>query len=256
VRVLTLNVQHDAGDPRRTALVNRLLRGLALDVAVLQEVCLPGRSAQLDALLVGTGLARATHQVDVLGEPPAALARFGGTAVATREPHEVVEVREHRPVDAADAHGWVLAVRVRGVLVVVPTTPWEPAAEPVRERLADEVVGIAERHGRGLAVVVAGDLNAGPDAPSLRRLTGSGFRDAWAVAGDGPGHTWTVDNPLAAAEIARLLGRDDHRARIDHVLVAGPARVTAARLVADRPVDGVWLGDHAGVLVEVDLPGG
>jgi len=31
------------------------------------------------------------------------------------------------------------------------------------------------------------------------------------------------------------------------------ARIVVARLVADRPVDGVWLSDHAGVLVDVDV---
>jgi hypothetical protein len=25
------------------------------------------------------------------------------------------------------------------------------------------------------------------------------YHDAWAAAGDGPGHTWTTDNPLAGS---------------------------------------------------------
>ena len=29
----------------------------------------------------------------------------------------------------------------------------------------------------------------------------------------------------------------------------------AARLVNDRPVDGVWLSDHAGVLVDLEIGG-
>jgi endonuclease/exonuclease/phosphatase family metal-dependent hydrolase len=82
----------------------------------------------------------------------------------------------------------------------------------------------------------------------------SRFTDAWAVAGDGDGHTWTVDNPLAAKEIARLLGDPSHRRRIDYVLAGPPARVRSAALVGTRPVDGVWLSDHFGVLADVDVP--
>jgi hypothetical protein len=77
------------------------------------------------------------------------------------------------------------------------------------------------------------------------------------VAGRGPGHTWSVDNPLAAAEIARVIGRPDHRERIDYVFVAGdPAarvRIVRAELVGDRPVGGVWLSDHAGVVVDLEM---
>jgi hypothetical protein len=52
LRVLTVNVQHDAGDPRRTGLLNRELRRLAPDLVAFQEVCYPDRWHQL-AELVG-----------------------------------------------------------------------------------------------------------------------------------------------------------------------------------------------------------
>jgi hypothetical protein len=85
------------------------------------------------------------------------------------------------------------------------------------------------------------------------------YHDAWAVAGHGPGHTWTVDNPVAAAEIDRLVGQPGHRRRIDYVFVGSAhahpqarTRIMSARLVGDRPVEGVWLGDHAGVLADLD----
>jgi endonuclease/exonuclease/phosphatase family metal-dependent hydrolase len=254
MRVLTFNVQTDVGDPRRTVLINAELRRLAPDLVALQEV----RHHQLAELVAGTGL-RTTHQADVLGAPPPAVERFGGTVAATRWPHRVVEVREHHPAGPDDVHWWTLAVLVAvpgsgELLFVLPTTPWQPDAEPARVRQAAEVAEIDARYRTGLPTVVAGDLNAGPDAASLRVLTdGHRFRDPWAEAGTGPGWTWSVDNPLAAAEIARVLGRSAHRARIDHVLVGPGARVTAARLVGDEPVDGVWLSDHAGVLVELEL---
>jgi endonuclease/exonuclease/phosphatase family metal-dependent hydrolase len=256
MRVLTFNVQTDVGDPRRAGLINGELRRLAPDLVALQEVRRDAERDQLAELLAGTGL-HAIHQTELLGPPAPGLEVYGGTAVATRWPHRVAEVREHRPGGPGDVHWWTLAVvvavpAVGEVLFVVPTTPWQPGAEAARVRQAGEIADLPARF--RLPTLVAGDLNAGPDAESLRLLTGRGFRDAWAEAGDGPGWTWSVDNPLAAAEIERVLGRPEHRARIDHVLVGPGARVTAARLVGDRPIEGVWLSDHAGVLVDLEAP--
>jgi len=244
LRVLTLNVQNETGDPRRTALLRREIRRLRPDLLALQEVRHPD---QLARLLDGAGL-HATHQVSLIGEPPPALAEYGGTVVATRRPHRVAEVRENR----TGAHWWTVAVTVGpGVLFVVPTTPWQPAAADARVAQAADVCALLDRHRKATAVV-AGDLNAEPDSAEVRALTGDGLVDAWAAAGTGPGHTWTAGNPLAAAEMSRLSLGTGHR-RIDYVF-AGPAgRVTvaAARLVADRPVGGVWLSDHAGVLADL-----
>jgi endonuclease/exonuclease/phosphatase family metal-dependent hydrolase len=60
LRVLTINVQNDQGDPRRAGLLNRELRRLAPDLVALQEVCYPGRRDHLAELVGGTGLS-ATH---------------------------------------------------------------------------------------------------------------------------------------------------------------------------------------------------
>jgi endonuclease/exonuclease/phosphatase family metal-dependent hydrolase len=69
---------------------------------------------------------------------------------------------------------------------------------------------------------------------------------------------WTA--PAAAAEIDQVVGQPAHRRRIDHVFVGSAhahpqawARIVAAQLVGDGPVDGVWLSDHAGVLVGLDV---
>jgi endonuclease/exonuclease/phosphatase family metal-dependent hydrolase len=251
IRVLTLNVQNDQGDPRRTRLVNAELRRLAPDLVALQEVCHGGHLAEL---IAGTGL-RGRHQDDVLGHRPPGTERYGGTAVATRWPHRVAEVRDGR---RDGFHHWTLAATVSttagDLLFVVPTTPWEPSAEPARRQQAAEVAALDRRHRGTLPTVVAGDLNAAPDSDSVRFLAAR-YSDAWAAAGAGPGHTWSVDNPLAAAEIAALIGDPDHRRRIDYVFAGPGARVRSARLVADRPVDGVWLSDHAGVLADLDLGG-
>jgi endonuclease/exonuclease/phosphatase family metal-dependent hydrolase len=269
LRVLTINVQNDEGDPRRTGLLNQEIRRLAPDLVAFQEVCYPGRRDQLAELVAGTGL-HTTHQAAVLDRLPPDGDRYGGTAIATRRPHRVLEVLENR---TGDVHWWTLAVSVPvpslgEQLFIVPTTPWRLDAEAARERQAIEITELDARHRTGLPTIIAGDLNAGPDASSIRYLSGlqalqgrsAHYHDAWAVGGAGPGHTWTVDNPLAAAEIERVLGQPGHRRRIDYVFVGSAhahprarARIVAARLIADRPVDGVWLSDHAGVVADLDV---
>ena len=54
LRILTINVQNDEGDPRRLDLLNRELRRIDPDVVALQEVISAGSRQQLDALLAGT----------------------------------------------------------------------------------------------------------------------------------------------------------------------------------------------------------
>lgn len=242
MRVMTRNVRHDAGDSRRLDLLNRELRAVRPDLLALQEVRHP---EQLTRLLARTRLRHVTHQADVLRDQPPEADRFGGTAIATRGPHRVVDHVERR-IDGF--HYWTLAVRVGDLLFVTLTTPWEPAAAHVRELQAQEVT---QRYGGMLPLIVAGDLNARPDEAGVRHLA-THLRDAWTVAGDGPGLTWAAPNPLAEDEIARL---DGEPGRVDYVFAGPDLRVLSARLVGDRPVDGVWLSDHAGVVADVAVPG-
>ncbi|WP_132190512.1 MULTISPECIES: hypothetical protein [Kribbella] len=59
-----------------------------------------------------------------------------------------------------------------------------------------------------------------------------------------PTTPWRLDH-----EEARGWGDPTHRRRIDYILTR--ARVSSVQLVGDRPVDGVWLSDHCGVLAEI-----
>jgi endonuclease/exonuclease/phosphatase family metal-dependent hydrolase len=242
MRVMTRNVRHDVGDPRRTDLLNRELRAVRPDLLAVQEVRHP---EQLTRLLARTRLRHVTHQADVLRVQPPEADRLGGTAIVTREPHRVVDVVERR-IDGF--HYWTLAVVVGDLLFVTLTTPWEPAAARVRELQAREAL---LRYGGTLPLIVAGDLNARPDEAGVRHLA-EAMQDAWTVAGEGPGLTWAAPNPLAAEEIARL---DGQPGRVDYVFAGPGLRVTAVRLVGVRPVDGVWLSDHAGVVADLTARG-
>ncbi|GAA0221770.1 endonuclease/exonuclease/phosphatase family protein [Cryptosporangium japonicum] len=261
IRVLTLNVQHDAGDPRRTARINAELRRLAPDVVVLQEVRYPDDTRnQLAELVDGVGL-RTTHQAGILEHLPPDADVYGGTAIATRWPHRILEVVDGRTPDGV--YWYTLAVSVEvpdvgPVLLLTPTTFWRLGAEAWRERQMRELVALDTRHRTRRPTIVAGDFNAVPETASIRFLSGlqslegesACYHDAWAVAGHGPGATWTVDNPLAAAEIERLIGQPNVRYRIDYVFVGtGPgARVLDAALVGeDNP-----LSDHHGVVADLE----
>ncbi|GAB1512635.1 endonuclease/exonuclease/phosphatase family protein [Actinophytocola sp. KF-1] len=232
MRVMTRNVRHDVGEPRRVDLLNRELRAVRPDLLALQEVRHP---EQTDRLLARTRLRHVTHQADVLRDQPPEADRFGGVAIATRAPHRVVDHVERR-IDGF--HYWTLAVRVRDLLFVTLSTPWEPDAAHARELQAKEVT---LRYAGMLPLIVAGDLNARPDEAGVRHLA-THLRDTWAAVGDGPGVTWP-------------LGEDGEPGRIDYVFAGPGLRVVSARLVGDRQVDGLWLSDHAGVVADLALPG-
>ena len=74
--------------------------------------------------------------------------------------------------------------------------------------------------------MIAGDLDAAPDAPSVRRLRDAGCRDAWS--GRLPGHTF-----------------EDRR--IDYVFVRGAVEVVDCRLELEGA------SDHLGLVADLAL---
>jgi endonuclease/exonuclease/phosphatase family metal-dependent hydrolase len=272
LRILTINVQNDEGDPRRLARINSELRRLDPDVVALQEVLHTPERHQLDELLDGTDL-HGTHQAQAMAYTPPWADQYGGSAVATRWPHRIVEVLDLRLLDATDVPWCTLAVSIPlpdegDLLFIAATASWRLEAESARERQAVALTDLDVRHRGALPTIIAGDFNASPDAASIRYLTGLQsiggrsvhYHDAWAVAGDGPGHTWTVDNPNAASVIGQIVRQPDHRRRIDYVFTgswhAHPnahCLVRAATVAFDKPVNGVWASDHFGVVADVDV---
>jgi endonuclease/exonuclease/phosphatase family metal-dependent hydrolase len=89
-RILTINVQNLEGDPRRQDILRDGTEQLDPDLVSLHEVIDTAGRHQLDELLAGTKL-QGTHQSQTLTYAPPWADRYGGTAVATRWPHHVVE---------------------------------------------------------------------------------------------------------------------------------------------------------------------
>lgn len=272
LRILTLNVWNEEGDPRRFALINRELRRLDPDLVALQEVVHTPARNQLDTLLHGMDFSR-THQAEVMATTAPGGDRYGGSAVATRWPHRVVEAIDLRLADAADVPWCTLAVSVTlpngdDLLFIAATTAWRLDAESARERQVVALTDLDARHRGALPTIIAGDFNATPDASSIRYLTGLQslggrsvhYHDAWAVAGEGPGYTWAADNPNAQSVIEQIVRQPNHRRRVDYVFVgswhAHPkahCRIQATRLAFDQPSEGIWASDHFGVVVDLEI---
>lgn len=272
VRILTFNVWNSEGDPRRPEIINHTLSTLEPDLIAFQEVMQTPHNKMLHRLLLGLDF-HATHQADVQRYTPPYADRYGGSAVATRWPHHAVEALDMRIAGATDVPWATLAVVVEipqagAMLFIGATTSWRPTAEAARERQVLAIADLDARHRRELPTIIAGDLNAGPEAASMRFLTGGRsldgrgvrYHDAWRVAGEGPGYTWGDVNPGGKTGADQLIGQPGYRERFDYVLVgswdAHPkahAHVGSAALAFDKPIDGVWASDHFGVVVDLDV---
>jgi len=89
------------------------------------------------------------------------------------------------------------------------------------------------------------------------------YHDAWEVAGDGPGFTWSVDNPLARQEMDHIVRQPNLRRRLDYIFIgswdAHPdahCHIQRASLALDGPVDGLWLSDHCAVVADLEIGAG
>ncbi|MBD0292300.1 MAG: endonuclease/exonuclease/phosphatase family protein [Jiangellaceae bacterium] len=264
LRILTLNLWAHGGEwrSRRGVLVDGL-RELQPDLIAFQEAIRTDTYDQAAELLAGSFAVE--HQT---ARDPDAV----GLSVASRWPIvRATELDLHvTPNDfpCATLTAEVAVPPPIGPVLFVNHNPsWQLAAESEREvqavaaaRSIDDAVA-----GRDMHVVVAGDLDADPDAGSIRFWTGRQaingvsvcYRDAWESAHPGePGHTFSPQNPLMADA-----ARDWPFRRIDYVFVrcsehAGSTLVIEdCDLVFNEPVDGVWASDHFGVFAQLRVPG-
>jgi endonuclease/exonuclease/phosphatase family metal-dependent hydrolase len=272
IRVLTLNVWNNDGPSQRTSLINQELKRLQPDLISFQEVVRSAEKDQLAELTEGLGFTT-THQADMQAYEPPFFDRFGGAAIATKLPHSRLEVVDLRKSGSSDVPWATMAVSLAlpdlgELLFIAASSSWRLNAEAARERQAFDLVDLDSRHRRELPTIIAGDFNASPESASIRFLTGLQsldgrsvhYHDAWAIGGQGPGWTWSDENPNAKIGIEQIVGQPAHRRRIDYVFVGGwddhpraRAKVLDARLAFDEPLGGLWASDHFGVLVTLDV---
>lgn len=152
------------------------------------------------------------------------------------------------------------------VLLVNHLPDWQLDHEHERELQAVVVAKTIEEivARRTMHVVIAGDLDAEPDAASLRFLTGKQslagmsvcYRNAWESTHPGErGHTFTTRSPLVMET-----NWDWPNQQIDHILVrcgehGGPTlAIDACELAFDEPIDGVWASDHFALVADLTIP--
>jgi endonuclease/exonuclease/phosphatase family metal-dependent hydrolase len=258
VRVATLNLWGQSGNwAERRAVLVAGLRELQPDLIAFQEAITTSEYDQATDLL--DPAFHIIHQtVGLVGDG-------NGIAIASRWPvADVHEVDLHVTPRTADFPCATLLAEIDapdaiGPLLFVNHLPnWQVNFAYERElqavaaaRYIEDVMSRRASH-----VVLAGDLDADPEAASIRFWTGRQalgemsvcYRDAWESAHPGePGHTFTPSNPLMA-------DRDWPFRRIDYILVRcgdhdGPTLpIVACQRIFDEPINGVWASDHFGVL--------
>jgi endonuclease/exonuclease/phosphatase family metal-dependent hydrolase len=258
INILTWNTWHKFGPwERRYEAILHTIRQCQPDIVTLQEVpSSPDRGTVADNLAAELGMhTRYSPYAIVLGAET-------GFAILSRWPIAAT-ASSPLPVQPSAEQEWdrsIFMAQIAGPRGVIPmfTThlSFRPDGGAVRsEQLTAAAEFIQQHPSPDFPPVLTGDFNADPSCDEIRMITGrtampSGVPvmvDAWEAAGDGPGATWSNDNPWArhALELSR---------RIDYVLVGRPFRggaghPVAARLAGVEPVHDTVGSDHYGVLV-------
>ncbi|HEX2357563.1 MAG TPA: endonuclease/exonuclease/phosphatase family protein [Micromonosporaceae bacterium] len=222
VRVLSVNLLEVGGSPEA---VLALVRDRRVDVLAVQELS-PETLAALDRLGLRSLLAHRSAG-------PA----YGsaGSGVFSRFPLASAGVRRN-PSGMRQAYATVLVAGASPVLVesVHSCSPY--ALRQVRCWRADLAAQPAATPD-GQVRLLTGDFNATLDHAAMRRILGTGYRDAAAAVGQGLAGTW---GPYDGDPIPPVT--------IDHVLVD---RRVGVRSVS---VHGIPGSDHRAVLAELSLP--
>jgi endonuclease/exonuclease/phosphatase family metal-dependent hydrolase len=252
--------------PERAQLLALQLSSVGPDVVLLQEVLAePGegypnlRQTVLDALggdysaVFGNFLG---DPIDTAGLGQMTITRLrivsseNRTVSAIRSVHHLaLEAEPGLTVHVYNAH-------LEGTGAVLET------GEPAELAEIENVIAfIEETRGDG-PVILAGDLNAEPDDPSIQRLVQEGFVDVLAEAGDATceqaGDPGCTNSTIPLGDNREKLA--DHR--IDYIFVrdgsAATIELSDAKLFAGQPIDigegrTLWLSDHIGVQARLTI---
>jgi endonuclease/exonuclease/phosphatase family metal-dependent hydrolase len=265
VRIVTWNLWGRYGPwEARLPVIVENLSAINADIVALQEVWEDDERSQAKEIAEELGCREPVYAAN--------LERDGarsGNAILSRWPitkHEVRTLPRRGDHDANDDEGeerLCVFAEIDGprgpIQVFCAHLSWSSDHSSIRQnQVADICRFVREKRPRIFPAVLCGDLNADPGSDEIRMLTGRAaspvprvvFRDAWEAAGnDGPGYTWSNDNPFAAANL-------DINRRIDHVMVGNPklggvGHVLAAQVAGDVPIDGMWGSDHLALVAEL-----
>ena len=238
LKVVTLNIWHDAGDwPTRLRLIADALRQSDADVIGLQEILedkaknLPNQADSIAALLDG-------YSVNFTAVDPAGSPKRYGNAILSRLP--VIDVASRKLEPLNDFRTAIRArVDVGGQAVDIVNTHLanQPEAGAVRAQQIADLLGWLPND--GTPVVAMGDFNAPLEDSGLAGLAGRGLLTAL---------------PPGAAQTTVVTSRGHSARVIDHIFVERDRfTVTVARTIADQPVGGEYPSDHYGVAATLTL---
>ncbi len=251
VRLVTFNTHHGVGDDRRHDLARlaKVLASADADVICLQEVDshFGDRSEDVDqAVLLSRALDMQLAWGPAIDEPRPGdrPRRQYGNALLSRLPILISDVHP-LPGGGEPRSALRTLVELDGGALWVTTTHLSTRSAAER---GEQAALLRALHTEPMATgVVAGDLNAGPDAPELAPLR-EGFADAWELAHERDDQArwrfWQrhegLTHPARAPHV-----------RIDQVWVTPGIQVAGARVL-----DGEGASDHLPLAVDLLVPSG
>jgi endonuclease/exonuclease/phosphatase family metal-dependent hydrolase len=262
--VLSLNLWNDAGPwPQREKRVQEWIDRLEPDLIGFQEALRSDARDQVAELMGERGYQIAYAGATRFWRPgsPFSDGTFGN-AVASRFP--ITDVEALALPDGGDAEKrCALSVTLDSPLGEISFTcthlNWKFRHGEVRERQVQAVCDLALRRRvrGGFPSLLVGDFNAEPESAEIRFVSGLqslggrsvAFLDAFRTVGEGPGITWSNQNPYARANL-------EPDRRIDYVFTGFPRRdgvgqLLHCRVVCNDEKEGIWPSDHFGVYAEL-----
>lgn len=236
LRVATFNIWHDKEWAARQPLLFQALREADADVIALQEVLedkdkgLPNQAETIAAALGGG------YSVHFFSTTPEGSPRRYGNAILSRLP---VLGEATRKLEPLSDHRTAVRVRVdaggRPVDIVDTHLAWQHDAGPVRAQQIADLMGWLPQD--GVPLILMGDFNAELSDSGLAAIAPERFESALP----------------AGAAATTLNTAKGHKPRvIDHIFAESRwFDVAEARVIGDRPVNGVHASDHFGVAAEL-----
>ena len=167
---------------------------------------------------------------------------------------ECLVMKTKSPTEDYFRYVFYVRVDIGGEKVALFSThfSWKADENEIRLKQTLELRAFVQEKSGDLPVALMGDLNAGPDTPSVTYLRKTlGWCDTFDAKNPGEGgFTWDYRNPYAAMEREKMAER-----RIDYIFVRERTglfkKIGSSRVVFDEPSEeGVYPSDHFGVMTE------
>jgi len=222
--VITYNIHHGRGidgkiNPQRIADV---INQSGSDIAALQEVDInTSRSGNIDLLKIlsdKTGLKHTSFGLNLEFE-----GGEYGNAILSRYPLENIKNHHFKNISGEQRGVLTAVIDIYGEDILLVNTHLDHTENNDSERvlyaekIRDMIIPCSDEH----AVIMAGDLNDGPDSDTYH-IINRRLKDAWISAGSGDGFTIPVQNP---------------ERRIDYIFYSGNIKPVHAETIQTEASD-------------------